>query len=268
MISRLMLLLLLVLAACGGDSLSGFGEPCRSGAECADGVCFDAQGFGEGTCTSACAGSADCASGTTCGTLADGSRACLRACTDDSAIAGYGCVDGAHVACERASSAVPCEQCGCPDGMTCPDDGGGTCQPLAAEGEACARNDDCASSNCSVHESSGSASGICLVAGGAACTPGDGTCRSCDATATGNVCAQSCGGVDGCGGPCIGSDTGGYHCRQDCFASRRCPAYWTCEVLSAVNEVAYCAPPDRCDPTQTSPCGLFGTCDPTLRICI
>jgi hypothetical protein len=203
--------------------------------------------------------------GWACGELVDGTGVCLEACTADGPTSvGFGCVDGAQVACSRAGDAAPCSQCGCPAGEVCPA-GGTACQPLAAEGQSCFSNDDCITSSCSVH--GGDQAGVCLKAAGAACTPGEATCLSCDVTTSGSVCAQSCGDGDGCT-RCIGSEARGYFCRQDCWASRRCPAYWTCEVIDAFNEVAYCEPPDRCDPTASLPCGLTGTCHPDLRICV
>jgi hypothetical protein len=108
-----------------------------------------------------------------------------------------------------------------------------------------------------------------MKAHGAACTRGDGSCLSCDVTAAGAVCARGCEGADGCGGgeECIGSERDGYFCRPDCYESRRCPAYWTCELVSEFNMVAYCEPPDSCDPNGTVPCGFTRTCHPDLRIC-
>src|SRR5688572_25044247 len=100
MLPRLWLFLVVLVSACGGDSLAGFGEPCRTADQCADNVCRAVDGSGEGVCTRACSGNADCEGGFTCGTLADGSRACLAACTDSNVtIYGFGCVDGAQVAC-------------------------------------------------------------------------------------------------------------------------------------------------------------------------
>ena len=267
MLTRLWLLLVVLVAACGGDSLAGLGEPCRTASECADGVCFDPNGSGAGACTSACSGDGECLDGTTCGTLPDGSRACLKACTDDgSTISGFGCVDGAQVACARAGDAAPCSQCGCASGEYCPsrDTGVTTCQPLSAEGESCLSNKDCVSGNCSIHDTSATQPGTCLKAHGATCTPGDASCLSCDGTASGNVCARGCDTGDGCGGGdvCIGRPEEGYFCRPSCAGSARCPAYWECRVLSD-----YCEPPRRCDPSQSSPCGFNATCHPELRIC-
>jgi hypothetical protein len=269
MFTRLWLLLVVLVAACGGgESLAGFGEPCRTNDQCADGVCFGAYANADGTCTSACTSNDECADGTTCGTLVDGSRICLTACTDSGFTRqGFGCVDGAQVACERAGDAAPCSQCGCASGEYCPssDTGVKTCQPLAAEGESCVSNQECASGNCSVHDSAATQPGTCLKAHGAACVPGEASCLSCDGTAQGNVCAKGCDTGEGCGGGdvCIGRPEEGYFCRPSCAGSARCPAYWECRVLSD-----YCEPPRRCDPSQSLPCGLNGdTCHPELHIC-
>ena len=263
-----LLLLVVLLSACGGDSLAGFGEPCQTADQCADGVCFDPSGSGEGTCTSTCGNSAECPAGSTCGTLADGSRACLPACSvDDYTLGGFGCVDGAQVACERAGGAAPCWQCGCPSGSFCPvTNDVDSCQPVRAEGESCFGNDECESRNCSVHSISGEP-GTCLMPHGAVCSPGASNCLSCDATAAGNACARGCRGTDGCdpGEECIGRLDTGFFCRQTC-ASMRCPEFWTCEATTT-GSTLYCAPPKRCDPTQTLPCGLFGTCHPEVRVC-
>jgi hypothetical protein len=267
---RLAVLLVLLVSACG-TSPAADGAPCRDDGDCEGALCFDPGGAGAGTCTRSCDDDAACPTGTACGTLVDGSRACLGACDETTnTVDGFVCVSGAQVACERAGAAASCWLCGgCPSEMFCPSslDDLVTCQPDRGQGESCLGNDECQSGNCSVHDTYDGEPGTCLKPHGAACTPGGGDCLSCDVTMNGEVCAKGCRDRRDCDGDdeCIGREDTGYFCRPSCYAAQ-CPAYWTCE-LTRDGSTVYCAPPRRCDPTATIPCGLLGTCHPELRVC-
>jgi hypothetical protein len=250
-----------------GDACGG-GNQCQTGF-CADGVCCDGECTGKcrscaqaghlGQCRFFAQGEdpdGECGSGTTCGGTCDGAGACSypgasrqcapQTCTGatlspaDLCDGAGGCLDsgtetcGGGFVCNGAGTAClgACATgTDCQTGYYC-DPGTATCKALSANGDPCARDDQCQSGACVEGECCESAScggfacaagtcltscasdshcapgwacdvlsGACQAPAGAACAA-DGECQS-QSCAGGFCCAVACPHGDAtCGGSC------------------------------------------------------------------
>jgi hypothetical protein len=240
---RALLLLVVLLAACGESRPSDLGADCYANSDCESGIC------GADGCTIECRSDADCGD-LACTVEAGGVGQCAPACPAD--VYDHVCQGGRQVSCAVADDS-DCETCGCGDGLRCDADDG--CVALSGVGGECSSDADCNTLNCSPYTQT------CRVPVGAACSTSD-----CDRCITGpngySFCSRECGtGFEGChdNAWCLApSGTTDYVCKPKCNTwptDPSCPG----QCWVSTGGAAYCDCPDC--PVQYAPRDLGDGCD-------
>jgi hypothetical protein len=252
--SVILLIVALCSTGCSSSSVTvnspkTAGQSCAVATDCATGLVCGTWGMSSPTCTQPCSTTADCQDGAACITPPDSTEHyCVPPCTASAPGIDLVCVNGIPTSCDAVPPGSYCSECSfqtpCPQGDRC-DALSDQCVPLPGLGSPCSVNGDCMSNNCGTP--AGTTDLQCLVSAGSACTAQN--CGSCDTTAGGAGCAQSCTSDTDCpildddGSchpfpqttfgpryyPCIGTAAGGYFCRQPCDGvSSDCPPGLAC----------------------------------------
>jgi hypothetical protein len=173
---------------------------CGTDADCGPGgACI------ESACAADCSVPTDCGrNGTTCGIAPNGTRHCVPNCSGDPVNLAYGgskinyaCADGVSTSCAVLDDTY-CGVCGCASGMVCVDGVG--CRAKVGTGEACTRDADCKSNNCSTSFN------VCRVPVGQPCDSTNCDICKADPSIGYAFCSRSCPFGSECNGAalCLG----------------------------------------------------------------
>jgi hypothetical protein len=218
-------------------------DTCFQNADCSSGVCqqvSNERGFGEllSFCSKPCSGDAACAGpiGGFCRPGPAGAPICVPPCGRDNPGL-FACVGGAPVFCAGLDE-THCESCGCPTDRRCAPGQG--CVLKSEVGEACLRDDDCRTQNCSTF------AGVCRVPVGTACRPDDcDVCITSDPAKMPGVSYSYCSRECRSGGQCNGG-----LCLS--FANTSLGEEWSGACYGSCNGFVDSACPNKCDFTQDS----------------